>query len=470
MSKRIIRNENTSNGDTKKFKPISSADETHILDVNDDCLRKVLSYLNADDLCAIKNTCSRFVSLATDEFSARFGNDKCVFCPPGLLRVYHEMDRLVIDRFTMITEKHLRTFGESIGKLETFRATAADWELIFENCTELRELTVRKSNLENCKPIKSSGSSEALDRLMFDECRGTDNDFMRFMTYYGTFERLRVIFNANRCDSGGGFLRNHFPQLKDVQLEKFTSESKSQEHFKQFFRLNPQIERFCSRHNMHYANYIDGIVEHCQGIQSIEIECDLDCDPQAYDHEKIVRLNHLPKLKELCFNCGDASVETALKIFAKQNSLEVLGLSYGRLDVSLCQAIHQLMKLREIKFVNFVNMKGDGLELLMRGVNVKSLDFFGVDMTCEDLANAIANSRTLETVTCKFTRMNRIDENNLGQLINARKESGAGSALKLSLYDPYLEWISAELQQSAPSFIKLKIYDTVWKRKVTRLF
>lgn len=470
MSKRISHNGNSSNDGTKKFKPIPFASETHILDVNDDGLRKVFSYLNADDLCAIKNTCKRFVSLANDEFLTNFGNDKCVFCLPGLLNVYHKMDIFVIDRFTMITEEHLRTFGESISKLETFGTTTADWELIFEKCTGLRELTIRKCDLENFEPIKPSGNIKALDRLVFDECRGTDNDYMRLITYYGSFKKLVVIFCAERCDTGGGFLRNHFPQLKDAQLEKFASESKSRENFKQFFRMNPQIERFCSRRNMHYANYIDPIVEHCQGIQSIEIECDLDSAPEMYDHERIVSLSRLPKLKELCFNCGDARVEAALEIFAKRNSLEVLGLSSGRLDVNLCQAINQLKNLRKIKFVDFTNMKGDGLELLMHGVNVKSLDFFGVDMTCEDLASTIANSSTLETVTCQFTRMNRLNENNLGQLMNARKESGAGFALEISLYDPYLEWISDELQQIAPSFIKLKIYDTVWEGKVTRLF
>lgn len=451
---------NASNGSAKKVK-IVSVNETHILDMNDDCLRSVFSHLNSIDLCAVKETCTRFESLADDEFRCNFGNDEFVFCSSKHLRDYPRRYLFDNSPYTAIGAKQLHLFGKFMRKLEVFQVD--DWNVILENCSGLRELMVRECDLAQFRPTDkpSAGNLNGLDYLEFESCRGSDADFTRIMSYYANLnmKKMTVAYYYEKSDSGGEFLQQKFPQLKNIALEGFF-DRRSIANINEFFRLNPQIERFNSRNNINYEHYLNAIVEHCVGIESIEIDCDLDNGYAIYHQEHIKDLSRLNKLKELYFSCGDKRVEPALETLAEKNLLDTLGLSHGKLTTNLCHTICKMTNLKTLRFVYFSEMNGIELKTLTSELNLKNIELIATwTLDIEDIAAVIIHSRTLEKVTFDPIHYQILDERLLGLLIKARMASAAGFPLEMSIHNSGLGSISAALLHTASNYIKLKMFD-----------
>lgn len=58
----------------KKTRDVPLSKRTHILDLNDDCLDSVFSYLLPVELCAVKGTCGRFEAVADNYFERQCRN------------------------------------------------------------------------------------------------------------------------------------------------------------------------------------------------------------------------------------------------------------------------------------------------------------------------------------------------------------------------------------------------------------
>lgn len=346
----------TPNNLAKRFKAdfSDSENKTLILDLNDDCLRCIFSYLRPNDFFTIKKTCHRFEALADEEYRRNFRDEKFVFCSAKELDNYDRHSSDILSQFTMITARHIRMFGKFIRKLEMFRLNYGDWKLIFENCPKLHELVIRECNMAHFTSIDSTTSNvNGLDCIEFDACRSIDGHIEQIFNYFNSnVKKLTVRYAYEKYDSCGKFLQNYFPQLKEVMLVGFMY-YRSIEHFNEFFRLNPQIEKIHCRRNVMYENYLDGIARYCEGIESIKIGCDLYSVPESFHREKIERLSRLNKLKELCFDCNQESVNSTIEILAGSNSLDTLGLSHGTLDMQLCRALCKMINLKTLKFVYF---------------------------------------------------------------------------------------------------------------------
>lgn len=128
----------------KRKRTNSASDEvvpvetTQFLDLNDDCLLDIFSFLPTSALSAVKETCKRFLKPAEDEFKARYRDQPFIFGPEfqdfddradfsGALKTVHHFGKFirVLSVHNIIDERDLYL-----------------WRHIFHGCAALKELKI----------------------------------------------------------------------------------------------------------------------------------------------------------------------------------------------------------------------------------------------------------------------------------------------------------------------------------------
>lgn len=204
-----------------------------LLDLNDDCLSEIVSYLSDIDLCAINDTCRRLKPLAVEEFRLRYKNKE------------YEIYRGFTEN--TVTSSILRTFGQlivsldlnEIGKNESqflvkycnsiteFKSWFGNYHiiddeslrLIFKNVTHLTLHDIRVAGdvlqriVHACENIKILNLSE----VWFDSDLNNENFYDH---EYPTIERFSCDVDTDRADSKliARFIKRN-QQLKGLALE-----------------------------------------------------------------------------------------------------------------------------------------------------------------------------------------------------------------------------------------------------------
>lgn len=451
MSKRNRTNDRSDSAKKSKTVAAKSAQshQLRISDLNDDCLASIFSYLNPNELCAVKETSSCFASMADLQFKRKYGNKEFVFLPKFEKKLPRNVQAHVV------SPEFWPLFGEFIEKLSIHANNGADaaqhWKSICENCTRLEDLSVFTCDLKLFQPADFSVQRHQLNSLHLACFFGRDDDYTRIINYFADFERLSVRYihnNSVRCE----FLRHNYPRLKEIAFESI----EANEHFDEFVRLNPQIEKvFFKACSLDYDR-LDIIAQHCPKIETISVQCDPASENYA---DKIARLARLAALKELQFKCFDdfqGPLTAAIKVLAKKNSLQVLGLTGGRLDMDLCRALCKMTNLRTLKLVEFENVRVNLLKKLVSGLKLKHLHVMLGDVKFKDIVVAVKSSPTLESLTLMFCEEFILDNTRFSQLVSARLASGAG--IPLELYHSQEDTVTVDKQQLQKNaqLIKLK--------------
>lgn len=451
MSKRNRTNDRKDSA--KKPKTVTSksvqsqSHQPRIPDLNNDCLASIFSYLNPNELCAVKETSRCFASLADQQFKRKYCNKTFVFLP--------KFEKKLPGNAHVVSPEFWPLFGEFIEKLSIHANNGADaaqhWKNICENCTRLVDLSVFTCDLKLFQPEHFSVQRHQVNALHIACFFGRDEDYTRIINYFANFERLSVRYihnNSVRCE----FLRHSYPRLKELAFESI----EANEHFDEFVRLNPQIEKvFFKACSLDYDR-LDIIAKHCPRIENISIQC----DPATENYvDKIARLARLAALRELQFKCFDdfqGPLTAAIKVLAKKNSLEMLGLTGGKLDMDLCRVLAKMTNLKTLKLVEFVDVTVNLLKKLLSGLKLTHLHIMLCDVKFKDIVVAIKSSPTLESLTFEFCDEFVLDQKGFSQLANARMASGAGIPLELFTSQDYMVTVGKQQMQENAQFIKLK--------------
>lgn len=428
--------------------------QIRIPELNDECLSEIFSYLSPNDFCAVKEACRRFESLVDHQFEKCFGNKEFGFSP--------KFEKEFSHRAHVVAPKFWSMFGQFIRKLKVYKNNGEDaaqhWKAICENCTQLTDLSVFFCDLKLFQPTDFPAQLCQLNDLHIGCFFGRDEDYTRIIGYFANFERLTVQYihnNAVHCE----FLRHNYPQMKEIVLESI----EANDHFDEFIRLNPQLETiFVHRCSLDYDR-LDTIAKHCSNIENLSIQCDASSENYA---EKIARLDHLVVLKQLQFNCCDDSqgpVVEAIKILAKKNSLQMLGLAGGKMDMDLCRALCKMTNLKTLKLVQFEDITASLLKKLVTDLKLTHLHIIWCDeVKYKDIAVTIKSSSTLKSLTFEFVEDLILDSKCFSQLVNARIASPADFPMELfhiktahSVYDQIVTVAKQQMRENA-QFIKLK--------------
>lgn len=339
---------------------------TPVLWLIDDCLQKVFSYLNVDDLCSVAKVCHRFQFNAQEQFSRQHVEvqwDESGNRSPPSLRRFSEI---------------LRTFGANIGSLEIVspRNQERVMALALRYCgPSLHRLYLGdmeiESNLliQNLRPLCSH-----LRYLKINACK---LPLLRLMSFCLELKELRLSeVNVLDADIVGTAFQQNYPKLETAAFDSVKNLTET--HYVEFLKMNRQLKS--AEVPLIDASILRAIAE-CDLLEELELHfesedtedesegIDLDSDDISIKSKALKRLSldgdHAPhnlrttrailkavasaQLEDLGFCCVPLTenfvIETICNIETlKQLVLEGTAIHYDQL-LRVCNSLPHLEKL-----------------------------------------------------------------------------------------------------------------------------
>lgn len=157
-----------------KRRPYTRSQRMKINTLNDDCLLKLLSYLSASDLSALKMTCSRFAYVADTIFEKKHLNDSKyeIYADDG------ESNAAIVKQFGHLMVE-LWLFLGNISP-----ASQGEYLSLLNYCPALQSLTISKCDFEKIS-IDSNfiETPKLLSSLLLIECSGTTKHLTDFLSF-----------------------------------------------------------------------------------------------------------------------------------------------------------------------------------------------------------------------------------------------------------------------------------------------
>lgn len=424
--------------------------QSSVMQLNDDCLLKILDNLNALDLCAIKDTCRRFRNLSTYYFqltckdSFSFGKNLC----HGAEDSMSEYDATSI----------LSHFGQYITKLILSAADMDDDVDIlhiigkYENIKELElyQICINTEDMANCNDIFSH-----LERLSINYCYTEDDSTYELLWNCKMLKRLEI---NDVEEIEGSFLAEKFGQLESLSLIdiKCFERCYINKCLKEHVNLKKVEMIKCNFTNDYLFRVIS---DNLPNIEEISIQLRKFTDSFQTNVSTLLKLNALKRLE---FNCGGKPIAEFIRSLAT-NALEHLGISDTELNKDLCDALNKLQHLKTLKLISMQKTTKNFPKFLQQ--NFKQLEqLFIVDFgafnaeTVFEIASNAGNLKKLLIKEC--SQFTGFDRNQFAHLLECRKKCYNGSDLIVYLEKAALkttkEIISKEILENGATYIQLR--------------
>lgn len=314
----------------------------HMLDLNDDCLYDILSYLNCIDLSSMDQTCVRLRQIARNLFRK---NHTAINLTDTTLPGYSNVGT---DALTLLQIRNLFVnFGPQIQKLKigsmSFKVENRSrvLDLMVRNCLTLKELCLTGFFVkENLYRIGNAFFSN-LEELSLSLCELNDN-IRRVFVHCDQLRKLTIQSDSNL---NGSCLAVHFPRLESISLV-MNSDIQTR-HLYTFFKMNPQLKAVKLVHcgGCIFDEIFTVIANNLPGLESLIIEVDFF---QNFN-KNLAQLSKLEHLRELQLNCSMYSISSFVEELAAKDKIEVLHLSDGLLNDNLIDAIIKCKRLTSLK-------------------------------------------------------------------------------------------------------------------------
>lgn len=419
----------------KRKRTSSASDETipdeatHILDVAEDCLQTILSFLPTIDLCAVKETCQRFEGLAERTFVARYRDRSFIFGP----KIDDHTDRADFSEAVRV----LHHFGRLIRALSVHYITEEEdsflWEVVLIECSALSEIKVTGCALRSMHYYRRL--ADTMEHLILNKCMGSDEDFCDAIYSFQNLKRLTVEYGHYGLMTG--YLRRQIPNLEEITVRCVRTTVQVINNMLPFFiTANPQLKRIHLNFNFVKCDILDVIATHSLGLESLSLQLnETNRTPFPEDIAKLRRLQHLRELQISCAAYKE-SIRSPIEALADQNLLHTLSISDTKIDLDLWQALSKMTNLKTLKLVK---MRADSSlkKSLTTSSQKLALEHLHV-IACEGIqykhiVAIIDKFKSLLSLTFHCCCDCDIDDTLYSQLIAARKSSGACSTLNVYL-------------------------------------
>lgn len=196
---------------------------TSILDLNDDCLRDVLSYLVVRDLCVVADVCARFRMTAIAHFAHSKPNvDKCVTC---LEMANHHLQ--------LQTSRILRNFASA---MTTIRIAGEFWDFEIRRnpyCDQTRLMRLVSfhwsENIKTLQLIEIIITDEIaciirqmllrLENLSVENCTCQDEHLEKLLLEAPKLKELKL----SSCSQRTPIVNQKFRNLESISLDNWTA-------------------------------------------------------------------------------------------------------------------------------------------------------------------------------------------------------------------------------------------------------
>lgn len=405
------------------------AEATHILDVPEDCLQNILSFLPTIDLCSVKETCQRFEHLAEQNFATRYRHHAFIFRP----EFGDYVDRTDFSQAVRV----LQHFGRLIRTLSVHYITeekdSVYWEAVLVHCSALNELKVSGCALRFLHYYRRL--PDTMEQLTLNKCMGNDEDFCDAIYSFQNLKHLTVEYGHYALKTG--FLRRQIPNLEEITIRCVQTTAQAINNILPFFIMaNPQLKRIHLNFNFVKCDILDVIATHSSALESLSLQLyETNRTPFPEDIAKLRRLQHLSELQISCAAYKE-SIRAPIEALADRNLLHTLSISDTKINLDLWQA---LSKMTNLKILKLVKMSADSdLKKSVESPSSKlELEHLHV-IACEKIQYkhiiaTVEKMKSLKSLTFFCCCDCDIDDTLYAQLIGARKSSGANSTLAVYL-------------------------------------
>lgn len=360
----------------------------NLLDLNDDCLTEIFTYLNVIDLCTVDRLNERSHRVAQGIFHKRY----------TVMDLTYESKALIYFELTLHKIRNLlKCFGHQIVELKVaalafkmeYRSRVLD--LITRYCMNLKlfECTEFTFNESICLYTQKFFSN--LEVLSLNRCE-FNVKMKRIFDYCKSLKTLKIQGDNN---SNGSCLTIHIPKLESIVLVLNTDLSSL--HLYAFFRLNPQLKSV-EILNCGYV-YDDIFEEIAMNLNNLEL-LTIEVNNFVNFVENLKALLRLNRLKELKLNCSLYSISSFVDELATKDTIEVLHISDGVLNDHLIDALSKCKRLRSLKLCSMPNVHDHFLSAL--ATNLPILTDFHLSkcqtMTCKGMIAFVEMAENLNTL------------------------------------------------------------------------
>lgn len=427
-----------------------------LLDLNDDCLSEILSYLSDIDLCAINDTCRRLEPLAVEVFRLRYKMKEYT--------LYYGFTKNVVKKTIL---KH---FGQLIVSLDLGEIGKSESQFLSKYCNSFTEFTSEFGRYHNIHDKSLQLIFKNVSHLTLYEVHVKGDVLERIVCACDNIKLLsltEVWFDSDR-------LRENFFDRKYATIERFSckvTEDLDINKIARFIKKNQQLKELA-----------------LEGQLDVQLDSDITSSMKKIEHICLkpihpvisINLNRLNKMKYLelhpfpnCYAYGNAAkIPRELDYLNSKTTkrIEILGISTSEIDDKFCSKICRFVNLRSLMIVNGDGLPIDGNCLEAIAENLKQLEhlYIRVVINIESIYGLIEKSPKLKSLTIlnpsTMSRANFINKNaiqiykdQLSKLVDARKKVNVAFPLIIYSSIPLNdEWIGIEEKKFNSRFIQFK--------------
>lgn len=315
-----------------------------LLNLNDDCILEILTWLPLLDLCIIRNICSRLRRLTDYHFSRmhkslNFNSSNIKDGPFKLIT-------------TDETVKILSAFGQQTDSM-TMRADNFSSET--DQLLPILDAFCMHRRLKHLKLIKFTFVDDFItnrtqpfanvEKITLDNCYAGGNVMLdELIKKFKSMSHLELI---RRNDIDGVYLTHAYPSMQEFSVKTYGNlESQLMEVFlmknKQLKHLN--ITNCCGVSDEIYVSIAELSELETLTVRMIQISPNCNAN--------LMRLLKLDKLRELEIECFYQPVADFLNELAVKNQIESLGLASIDLTDAVSTAIGHLKSIQKLKLVS----------------------------------------------------------------------------------------------------------------------
>lgn len=356
----IAQNDSSQDGESQQANR-----QLHVLDLNDDCLLEIFSYLNCIDLSACNQTSVRFSQIAGEVFRKKHTSINLTDTVLG------EYSNVGSSHLTLLQIRNLFvSFGSQIRKLKVASMSFKEenryrvLDLIMRSCAQLRALCLTGFSIKESLYKPGNTFFYNLEELSLSLCELNDS-IRRVFVQCHSLRKLTIQSDSNL---NGSCLAMQFPRLESITLI-MNSDIETQNLYT-FFRLNPQLIAIKIFHcgGCIFDEIFPKIANLLPNLESLSIEVDYFQNFVS----NIMHLLRLDKLKELQLNCSMYSIASFIDELAKKDTIEVLHLSDGLLNDHLIDALVKCKRLKSLKLCSMPSVHNRFLVELAKNLPLTS--------------------------------------------------------------------------------------------------
>lgn len=392
----------------------------NFLDLNDDCLSEIMSYLYDVDLSALNHCCRRLGSLTEDHVRRKYAEEV--------------MGRWKSTQYTL-QSGFLWDFGRVMTRLHIIKGSTAEIFLC-KNFTNLQELTVTGITFSPTLVDRTEALRQNLRHLAMGGCHSQDDGIRQFIVACANLKSLTVSPAPEFQTTP--FPSHHYPTVREISIRYDGIQAS---HTAEFLKKNPQIESatLCLLNLKSSATIYAALSNHSVSIKKIcgSFWSNDDFLPDA------IQLHRLDGLVELDIDWGYQCIASVIDALAAKNRLETLGLFHAQINSDLIDSLCKLTNLKMLKLERmYRDIDRDYVKRLSAGLrSLNSLFYF--DDVCAisldrnafpaDVIFFVEFFPQLQSLTLKYWYYRGLNGPQFLQISAARKQSKAEHFLTIFL-------------------------------------